>query len=214
MKILTISDIADDRVYSSAIRERFGDVDLVISCGDLPFEYLEFVVTMLGKPLFYVLGNHAQSLIQSRDGSVKTEPEGCINLHRRLVVYKGLRLAGLEGSMRYRPGEHQFTPMEMRLLAWRLGVRLWAHRLRSGRGLDILVTHAPPLGIHDAEDLCHRGFGAFRWLMDTFRPRYLIHGHIHLYRQDAERITRYRETLVVNTYGYQIIEIDVDPEEA
>jgi len=212
MKILTLSDTVDDRVYSSAIRERFGDVDLIISCGDLPFEYLEFVVTMLGKPLFYVLGNHAQALIQSRDGSIKTEPEGCINLHRQLVVYKGLRLAGLEGSMRYRPGEHQFSPLEMRLLGWRLGLKLWAHRLRHGRGLDILVTHAPPLGIHDAEDLCHRGFGAFRWLMETFRPRYLIHGHIHLYRQDAERVTRYHETLVVNTYGYQIIDIDVEPE--
>lgn len=212
MKILTLSDVVDDRVYSPAIRDRFGDVDLVVSCGDLPFEYLEYVVTMLGKPLFFVLGNHAQALIRAHDGSIKTEPEGCVNLHRRLVVYKGLRLAGLEGSMRYRPGDHQFTQLQMYMLAARMASKLWSHRVRTGHGLDILVTHAAPKGIHDAEDLCHQGFDAFLWLMDTFKPRYLIHGHIHLYRQDAPRVTRYGDTLVVNTYGYQVIDIDVNDE--
>jgi uncharacterized protein len=210
MKILTLSDVVDDRVYSPSIRDRFGDVDLILSCGDLPFEYLEFIVTMLGKPLFYVLGNHAQSLISSRDGSVKTEPEGCINLHGRVVTYKGLRLAGLEGSMRYRPGPHQFTQFQMHLLAAKMAPRLLPHRWRTGRGLDILITHAAPQGIHDADDLCHQGFGAFLWMMDAFRPSYLIHGHIHLYRQDAPRVTRYGDTLVVNTFGYQLIDVDVD----
>ncbi|MCD6302276.1 MAG: metallophosphoesterase family protein [Anaerolineae bacterium] len=212
MKILTISDVVDDRVYSSAIRDRFGDVDLVLSCGDLPFEYLEYIVTMLGKPLYYVLGNHAQSLIRSQDGSVKTEPEGCINLHRRVVVYNGLRIAGLEGSMRYRPGPHQFTQLQMYMLAAKMAPQLWPHRMRTGRGIDILITHAAPRGIHDADDLCHQGFDAFLWLMDKFKPRYLIHGHIHLYRQGAPRVTRYGETLVVNTFGYQVIDIDVNDE--
>jgi len=168
------------------------------------------VVTMLGKPLYYVLGNHAQSLISSQDGSVRTEPEGCINLHRRVVAYKGLRLAGLEGSMRYRPGPHQFTQLQMEMLAAKMAPKLLPHRWRTGRGVDILITHAAPQGIHDADDLCHQGFRAFLWLMDAFKPRYLIHGHIHLYRQDAPRVTRYGDTLVLNTFGYQIIDIDVD----
>jgi uncharacterized protein len=74
--------------------------------------------------------------------------------------------------------------------------------------VDILITHAPPLGIHDGADLCHRGFAVFLGFMDRYKPRYLIHGHTHLYRLDAQRVTHYGETIVLNAYGYQIIEID------
>ncbi len=58
MKILGVADHIDPIVYSSAIRERFGDVDLVIGAGDLPMDYLDFICTTLGKPLVFVFGNH------------------------------------------------------------------------------------------------------------------------------------------------------------
>ena len=208
MKILSISDRIDEFIHSPAVARRFGDVDLVLSCGDLPYHYLEYIVTILGKPLYFVYGNHAQRRVLRWDGSIQTCPGGCINLHRETVNHNGLLIAGLEGSMRYRPGEHQYSEGQMRRLVLRMAPKLWLNKLRYGRAVDILITHSPPLGIHDAEDICHRGFGALLTFMDRYKPRYLIHGHIHLYRPDATRVTQYKDTTVINTYGYQVIEID------
>jgi Icc-related predicted phosphoesterase len=91
---------------------------------------------------------------------------------------------------------------------WRLVPALVLNRLRYGRYLDILITHAPPAGIHDKPDRCHQGFPAFRTFMDWFRPRYLIHGHIHVYGPEEQTTTIYGHTQVINTYGYRVVEID------
>lgn len=209
MKILTLSDVVVDLVQSPLIAQRFKDVDLVLSAGDLPLDYLEYVVTMLGKRLYYVNGNHVQQTFHELNGTMRTlEPEGCVNIHHRVVNHRGLLIGGLEGSMRYSQGDHQYTQWEMSLLVATMAPCLWWNRLRYGRAIDILVTHAPPHGIHDGQDLCHQGFRAFLRFMEIYKPRYLIHGHTHLYRQDARRVTQYRETTVINTYGFQIIEID------
>ena len=82
------------------------------------------------------------------------------------------------------------------------------NKLLHKRYLDILITHAPPQGIHDRSDLCHRGFRAFVTFMDRFQPRYLIHGHVHVYSPSETVETMYRNTRVINAYGYRMLEID------
>jgi len=205
IKILTISDKVVESLYSEAIKQRFGDVDLVLACGDLPPYYLEFIVTVLNVPLLYVFGNHDQGIYTS-GGQFKHEPMGGINVDERVVEVKGLLIGGLEGSVRYSgQGNHQYTEQDMRWKALRMVPALWWNRLRYGRFLDILITHAPPYRIHDGTDLCHTGFKTFLRLMDIYRPRYLIHGHQHVYSPHTTIRTTYRHTQVVNTYGYQVI---------
>lgn len=209
MKILAISDVISELVHSPNIVKRFSDVDFVLCCGDLPFDYMEYVVTMLGKALYYVYGNHTQPFVLAANGDIRCEPQGCINIHRKVICHCGLLIAGLEGSIRYRPdGEHQYTQLQMRRMAHMMAPQLWWNRRRYGRPVDILITHAPPYGIHDGKDLPHQGFVAYLNFMDRYKPRYLIHGHTHLYRLDARRETRYGETTVLNAFGYQVIEID------
>ena len=210
MKILTLSDRVDELIYSPAIKHLFNDVDLVLGCGDLPHYYLEFVVTMLGGPLFYVVGNHANAIKQVYGPRQDWQyPGGCENIDGRVVRYRGLLLAGLEGSMRYNNQEHfQYTDREMAWKVWRLAPALVLNKLLHGRYLDILITHAPPRGIHDRPDLCHQGFRSFVALMDRFKPRYLIHGHIHLYGPTETTESVYGETRVINTYGYRTLQID------
>ena len=212
MKILTVSDRVDELVYGAAITRLFGDVDLVLGCGDLPHYYLEFIVTMMGGPLFYVIGNHANA-VKTRYGprSEWEYPGGCENIDGRIVRYKRLLVAGLEGSMRYnRNPDFQYTDREMARKVWQLVPGMLVNKLLYGRYLDILITHAPPRGVHDESDRCHQGFGAFLFLMDRFRPRYLVHGHVHIYspRQPVESV--YGRTRVINTYGYRTLEIDED----
>jgi len=209
VKVLTISDKVMDSIYSLSIRERFGDVDLVLSCGDLPFYYLEFIVSMLNVPLYYVFGNHDGGPEYASAGQTQTSPEGCVNLHERVIEEEGFLIAGLEGSMRYNDwGCYQYTEAEMRAKVWRMAPKLFANKIQHRRYLDILITHAPPYGIHDGQDLCHTGFKAFLAFMDRFKPKYLIHGHQHWhYNINEPAFTTYGATTVVNAYGYQVIEI-------
>ena len=82
------------------------DVDLILSAGDLKAEYLSFLVTMVGKPVFYVCGNH--------DGSYeKRPPEGCDCIDGKIVSYNGVRILGLGGSMYYNGGPYQYSEERM-----------------------------------------------------------------------------------------------------
>ena len=201
LKALSLSDRQVDSIYSSQVKSRFADVNLILGCGDLPYYYLEFVVSMLDVPLYYVRGNHSNLVEHSSSGSI-THPHGGIDLHRKVVHDRGLILAGVEGSLRYRQGPFQYTQSEMWLHVLRMVPSLIINRARYGRYLDVFISHAPPWGIHDQPDLPHQGIKAFRWLLDTFRPRYHFHGHIHVYRNDTQTITNYQSTMVINTYGF------------
>lgn len=205
MKILAVSDLVAKGVYSANICERFGDVDMVLSCGDLPYSYLEYIVTMLNVPCFFVHGNHDRPEYTA-NGRTLTKPGGWVNLDGRTVEARGILLAGLEGSIRYKPqAPFQYTESEMIYKVWRLTPALLMNRVRHGRYLDIIIAHSPPFGIHDGEDWPHRGFKAFLGLMARFRPRYLLHGHKHIYGPEPSR-TRYLDTEVINVYPARVVE--------
>ena len=206
MKILAISDKIVDHIYSTSIQKRMQDIDLVISCGDLPSYYLEFIVTMLNKPLFYVFGNHHKDYLHTESKIKRNNPGGCVNLDGKIIEYKGILIGGFEGSLRYSNGKHQYTDFEMCWKINRLKPRLYYNKCIRKRYIDIFVTHAPPYKIHDGEDLCHRGFKCFNKFIKTYKPKYLIHGHTHLYGTNNDWLTIAGSTKVVNAYGYRIIE--------
>ncbi len=208
MKILALSDRTVEAVYSPRIALLYSDVDLVVGCGDLPYYYLEYIATKLKAPVVYVPGNH-DGPQYTASGRTIAYAEGCILVDGRVQEVNGLLIAGLGGSMRYRPyAVHQYTEAEMRLRIMRLIPYLIANRVRYGRYLDLLVTHAPPYGIHDGPDLPHRGFKAFLTLMRYARPRYLLHGHWHTYGRRLAYTTVYERTTVVNVYPLRVIEWD------
>lgn len=207
MKLLAISDEEVPSIYSGRIRENFGDVDLVLGCGDLPFYYLEFVVTMLDKPVYYVLGNHDKPKQFMADGRIATHAEGCIDIDGRMAREGQLIIAGFGGSIRYKPeGDNQYTEWEMLRRVLPLVPRLLFNRIVHGRYLDILITHAPPRGIHDEDDHVHRGFRVFNWFIRRFHPRFMLHGHTHKYRRNKLYRTWYERTEVINVHPYKLID--------
>lgn len=235
MKTLVVADKVQDYIYSPGLKERMPEVELVLSCGDLPFYYLEFIVSSLNVPLLYVFGNHntfeyighkpeqrdhglmtssitAMCKMHGQVGQIKWTPEGCINVDEQVVYHKGLLIGGLEGSIRYKPdAPHQYSESQMRFKIARLSLQLAYARIRWGRRLDILITHAPPYHIHDGEDLAHRGFKAFLSFMGRFQPRYLIHGHRHVYHLQRPEVSQYRRTTVINVYGHSLMEVEPQP---
>jgi Icc-related predicted phosphoesterase len=217
MRLLCIADHVDPFIYSTGLKARYGNVDLVLSAGDLTLGYYDFVVTNLNKPLYFVFGNH--HLEEMREFGKQADPftppkrtwdrgGGATCLEGRVARIKGLTIAGLGGSIWYNGGENQFTDFTMFLAMLRLvPVLLW-HRAVHGRFLDVLLTHAPPYGINDLPDPCHTGFRIFLWFMRTFKPRYLVHGHVHLYDRNAAREARYGATTIVNAYDHTVIELE------
>jgi Icc-related predicted phosphoesterase len=202
IKVLSLSDVIVSFIYSPQVRRRFADVDLIFGCGDLAYYYLEYVLTALDKPLFFVRGNHDKVVEYSIEAQ-RTAPYGAIDLHRKVVRYDGLLMAGVEGSLRYRSGRFQYTQGEMWRHVFSLIPAMMLNRSREGRFLDVLVTHAPPAGVHDLEDLPHRGINAFRWLIQVFKPAYHFHGHIHIYRPDTIAETYLGATRIINTFSYR-----------
>lgn len=197
MKILAVADIAISRLLDPANRDAaLAGIDLIIGCGDLPPEYLASLRSRYNVPLYYVLGNHDLRYDAA-------PPTGCRNIHRRFIDHRGLRIVGFSGSRWYNGNINQYTEREMAGFIRGMWFTLWR------RGVDLVVTHAPPRYLSDAEDPCHKGFHAYRQLLQRHRPRYLLHGHIHRsFNDDAERITTFGTTRVINSYGYYTFEIE------
>jgi len=196
MKILIIGDKIHPFLYDYFDKKHFPGVELILSTGDLESYYLSFLVTMFNKPLYYVRGNHDTSYSEN-------PPEGCRNIDGQLITYKGLRIMGLEGSMWYGGRGVEYTERQMR---WKIAKL--RYKISRKKGVDIILTHAPPKGIHDGRDQCHQGFQCFRDLIDRYKPQYFIHGHTHLnYNLDDERVSLVGKTEVINSYGYHILEM-------
>jgi len=207
MKILAVSDQVVERIYTLTSQGHFQGTDIIVGCGDLPYTYLEYLVSMLNVPMVYVPGNHDP---EYNSRFTTTRAEGGSNLDLKRVRVKGLLIAGLGGSVKYRPdGVNQHTQVEAFLRAAQLMPGLLLNRLRYGHSLDILITHSPPFGIHDDDTQAHTGLKAINWLLRWARPRYHFHGHTHFYRQNLEEsITRFGPTTIMNIFPYKIIEIE------
>ena len=200
MKILAVSDEECPAFWDYYIPGRLKEYDLILSCGDLNAKYLSFLVTMARAPVLYVPGNHDTHY-------PKNPPEGCDCIDDHLVTFNGVRMLGLGGCRRYHPGRYQYTEDQMRRRILRLSVQL-----RRQKGVDIVVTHAPPEGLGDAEDPAHGGFAAFRELLDKYHPQYLVHGHVHTtYGQNVPREIEYNGTRIINAYERYTLEIPDRP---
>jgi hypothetical protein len=227
IRVLAVADEEDKRLSVAALRAM--PIDLIVSCGDLDFEYLEFLMDAANKPLYFVPGNHDPDVSRARDpfavpgmagGPMVRIPDhsaawdsgpgptGGTSVDGKVVEHGWLRIAGLGGSIRYRPGAaNQYTEREMRRRVRRLERSARRPRLRPARPVHLLVTHSPPLGAGDMPDDAHRGFESFHGLVARLRPRVMVHGHIHPdgFEKPDRRIG---DTLVANVIPSRIVEVE------
>ena len=206
MKILAVSDEVVERLYSLCTNGHFSDIELILGCGDLPYPYLENLLTFLNVPLLYVPGNHDPTY---NSDNPLARVEGASNLDLKLERHKKFLIGGFGGSIRYRPdGTNQYTQSEAYFRAFRLLPRLFLNKVNYGRALDILITHSPPFGIHDEETQAHQGLKAINWLLRTAKPRYHFHGHTHFQRRNlSPSETTQSLTKIVNVFPYKVIEV-------
>lgn len=196
LHVLAVADQVSPFLYDYFEPDRWRHIDLVLSCGDLPPEYLGFLCTSLGVPVLYVRGNHDAGYESDRY-------DGCDNVHGRIVQRRGLRIAGFEGCRRYNRGSCQYSEDEMQRVVRRSRLKAFLHGTP-----DLVLSHAPPSGCHDGQDPCHQGFACFRQLIDLWRPAFFVHGHTHNYSGGAA-MTRVDHTVVVNAYPYRVLTVPV-----
>lgn len=189
MNIMAVSDTESKALWDHYNANRITDTDLLLSCGDLNPEYLSFLVSCTNLPLLYVHGNHD-------DNYQNPDPDGCICIDDKIYVHEGIRILGLGGSMRYREGKYMYTERAMQRRIRRLSLQI-----RRYGGFDILLTHAPAYQLGDWDSFAHRGFESFVNLLDTYHPKYMVHGHVHLnYGVNIPRIMDYNQTKIINAY--------------
>ena len=193
MRVLLISDEESDYIWDHFDRARFAGVELILSCGDLKRAYLEYLVSMIPAPLFYVPGNHDK-------GFVREPPEGCVSVDGRIETYKGLRILGFGGCRSQRLAAYEYTDEVMTKR-----VRAARRALKQASGADILLTHAPALGVGDG-DAFHAGFSAFLPLQEMVRYHFYGHQHTSYGRGPGE--FRRGDTLVKNACGYHLLDIE------
>lgn len=191
MNILCLADEEDSSLYEYYSKDKTKDVDLILSCGDLKKDYLEFIVTMSNKKLVYVYGNHDNDEI---GGGICAEDD--------LIVVNGIRILGLGGSIHYSGNKNQYSEWQMK---WRIFKLL--PKIKRAGGIDIILTHVPPRGYGDLQDYAHQGFECFKFLLDRYKPKYLIHGHVHLnYAYNMNRVVEYKDTKVINAYQQYLLD--------
>lgn len=220
-------------MYSATVNERYGDIDVVLCAGDLPMDYIDFIVTTLNKPTYFIFGNHNLSEFgyYTRKSSVSGVSDVPSNVYDMSHQHGGdyasnkvirckhlfftgkngkktpLLIAGVSGSRKYNNGQDQFTNREMFWQLLMLSPSLLFNKLKYGRACDVFLTHASPRHIHDREDPCHKGFECFNWFIKKYSPELMVHGHIHLYDLQEQRTTVCEKTTIVNAYSHVIIDI-------
>ena len=197
MKILAIADEESKYLWDFFEKEKLEGIDLILSSGDLNPKYLSFLATFTSAPVLYVHGNHD-------DKYQRIPPEGCICIEDQIYEHEGVRILGLGGSMRYRPGVNQYTEKEMVKRVKKLRFKLFRKK-----GFDILLTHSPAYQLNDGRDLPHQGFQVFNTLMDKYKPRFFIHGHVHMaYGRQHKRYDQYGDTHVINAFERCVFDFD------
>ena len=187
--------IADEEVPAVQSRVRDLRVDLVLAAGDLPWDYLESIVSLLDAAAAYVPGNH--------DPSTGPGPRGLVDVDGHVLTVGGLRIAGLGGCVRYNDGPHQYTQGEYDRRASRL-----LQETRDAGDVDVLLTHAPPLGLGDDEsDPCHVGISALHGVLEELCPTWHLHGHIHPYGMHKPD-RQLGPTTIRNVIPWQLIDIE------
>lgn len=200
MKILCVSDTVVPQLENAAqLRRRYHDVEVVVSCGDLPAAYLEYMTSVLSVPLFYVRGNH--------DIGYGERPPGGDDLHMNYATFHGVTFYGFEGSLKYNNSPIQYSQSEMQMMTWRSIASLMPRRFGGRRAVDVLVTHAPPRGIHDRPDLPHNGFESYLTFMRIIKPRFLLHGHTHTWDNRDTVVTQFEDTCVMNINPVTVLEV-------
>lgn len=208
-KILCISDQIDPVIYDKNIKTLYNDVDFILSAGDLPKEYLDFIQTSLEKPLFFVLGGHYLEKPATQSSGKKLE----IDLGFKTDKIDNILIAGISGTKKQTNGKNQFTEKRMKKKLMAMIPKLILNKIKYGRYIDILLTHTPPYKQDTSDKIYSKnetatGFQCISKFIKKFKPKYVVHGNIHIYDNEKNRISYEDGYQLINAYSRYVLEFN------
>jgi uncharacterized protein len=185
MKVLAIAD-REPKIDIPAAVEAEG-IELIVTLGDLNREFLLPLERVINIPKIGVYGNH--------DSGTYMEGLGIWDMHLKIWDYKGLRFGGFQGCVRYKenPQAIMYTQTE-------------ASQMMAGfPPVDIFISHCPPRGINDEEEIAHQGFDALLDYIERSPPKVLLHGHT--YPTEETMVKQHGDTRIEYVFEHKILEL-------
>jgi len=195
--------------------------DAIYACGDLESAYLDSITLYARGEVFYVNGNHDPAPPQQssffvldnvRHQTMLSDWVG-ENLHAKVAVSGDYLLCGFSGARTEQERPYHYSERTMRGLVRRVARRIrflrWWDRMRGRQPKPVIVlSHAPPQGIHDESGGFHEGFACFTRFIREVKPLLWLHGHVHLKAFNQTKKTRYEQTTIVNVYEFKVITLN------
>ena len=202
IRLLAVSDEREPAIEYEKNRAGIAPLDGIVGCGDLDPRWLAFLADAFSAPLVYVRGNHDRGGDWDERRLVVPDPLGPGETTR----LAGIAVAGLEWPHVNERGNRRRPD-----LAWWHAFRIARSELRDRLARQreplLVISHVAPEGAGDApDDAYHRGFSAYRWLLDRFRPPLWLHGHTTMASVKELKVTA-GETTVVNVTGAVLVEL-------
>jgi len=185
MKLLAIADRNPNIDIIKTVQEQ--SIDMIVTLGDLERHDLLQLAQITHIPKLGVYGNHCSGNYM--------EELGIINMHRKIFIHQGFRFGGLQGCVRYK--ENPQAIMSTQAETWQM--------MQGYPPVDIFLTHCPPRGINDEEEIAHQGFDALRDYVEKIHPKMLLHGHT--YPTEETVIKEFAGTEIVYVHRSKIVEI-------
>lgn len=185
MKVLVIADRRPEIDIASVVASE--NIELVITLGDLTREDILGLAEVKHIPKIGVYGNH--------DSGMYMPEFGIWDMHLKIWDFQGLRFGGFQGCVRYKenPDAIMCTQEEANSL------------MQNFPKTDVFISHCPPRGINDEEEIAHQGFDALRKYIDEQQPKVWLHGHT--YPTDETVVRQHGNTRVEYVFKYKIVEL-------
>ena len=188
VNVLVVADEVASNLQARTLQELAPD--LVLAAGDLPWDYLEWIASSVDVPMVFVPGNHDPEIKPTRGGRFgdylepgalceAPRPHGVINADQDVVAGRG---TAHRRPRRLRALQRGPAPVHPASVRRSRPPAACARRAPAGP-VDVLLTHAPPLGLGDADDAPHVGIEALHGVIAKLEPTWHLHGHIHPYGQ-------------------------------
>lgn len=181
LKMLIITDTHGCLNPSEIPQDKF---DVCLLLGDLFKDDIMIIKEkIINIPIYGVLGNH--------DGFELYDKYGIENIHGKVVEVNGVRIVGIQGSLRYKYSD-------MPLYTDEESVEI-AEKMEEA---DILISHDSPKYLHGDNDFAHSGLQGITRYCEKWNVPLNIHGHHH----DNMRSVLENGTTSICCYGVRLID--------
>lgn len=188
LKLIVISDTHGDLAFGNKFEDFMSEIthyDLCIILGDIYGYELERVLNIIPREKIIALRGNHDSFEVYDEYNIK-------NINGGMFVYNGIKIAGIEGSFKYKDADFpSYTHYESLCLASDIPC-----------GADILITHDRMFTESQYND-AHAGLVGITYYIFENAVQWHIHGHVHKSYQSKYSNGTYEKSV----YGCEYIEI-------